>query len=179
MSTKRSKIRVFDAFGKALRLLETEDGLLYSWPRNRIALSHALAGHLKDILSPSNPNISADLCPVLTRSSKALNPDILLHNRATGQQFLSIVCRNEYLTEAEQKELIEFRKESKCELVLALSFMTQKNYMLIYATTEDRIEYYHFDRNSQTLEPVRKRTIESKADGKEQQPTLDRMLKRR
>ncbi len=177
MATKRSKIRAFDTFGKALCLLETEDRELYSWSRNRLALSHALAVHLHDILSESKQRFSVDLCPVLRKSSKALNPDILVHNRQSGQQILSIVCRNEYLTETEQSELIRFRKESSCELVLALSFMVQKNYMLIYAANEDRIEYYHFDRNFMTLEPVRKREIGNKAESKDQL-TLDRMLKK-
>jgi hypothetical protein len=90
---------------------------------------------------------------------------------------LSVACRNEYLTESEQDELIRFRRESRCELVLALSFMSQKNYMLIYAADEDRIEYYHFDRNSMTLEPVRKRSLEDTPENKDQL-TLDRILKK-
>ena len=177
MSTKRSKIRVFDIFGKALSMLEKEDGELYSWPRNRLALSHALAVHIHDLLSDSKPVYSVDLCPMLTKSSKALNPDILVHNRQSGHQLLSVVCRNEYLTESEQSELIRFRKDSSCELVLALAFMVQKNYMLIYAANEDRIEYYHFDRNSMTLEPVRKRELGEKTESKDQL-TLYRMLKK-
>ena len=91
---------------------------------------------------------------------------------------LSIVCRNDYLTEGEQDELIRFRRESKCDLVLALSFMVQKNYMLIYVANEDKIEYYHFERNSRTLEPVRSRSLGDQPDTVEQL-TLDKILKRR
>ena len=178
MSTKRSKIRAFETFGKALNLLEAQDSVLYSWRRNRVALSHALATHLYELLKDSDRKLSVDLCPVLSRSPKALNPDILVHNRETGSQMLSIVCRNDYLTEGEQDELIRFRRESKCDLVLALSFMVQKNYMLIYVANEDRIEYYHFDRNSLTIEPVRKRNLDSRTEDKDQL-TLDRMLKKR
>ena len=155
MSTRRSKIKAFDTFGKALALLEANDSVLYTWPRNRIALSHALAEHIRDLISESDKKLSVDLCPVLSKSGKTLNPDILVHDRESGHQILSIACRNEYMTESEQDELIRFRRESKCELVLALSFMAQKNYMLIYAANEDRIQYYHFDRNSLTMEPVR------------------------
>ena len=178
MSTKRSKIRAFETFGKALNLLEAQDSVLYSWPRNRVALSHALAMHLYELLKDSDRKLSVDLCPVLSRSPKALNPDILVHNRETGSQMLSIVCRNDYLTEGEQDELIRFRRESKCDLVLALSFMVQKNYMLIYVANEDKIEYYHFERNSRTLEPVRSRNLENQPDTAEQL-TLDKILKRR
>ena len=56
--------------------------------------------------------------------------------------------------------------------------MVQKNYMLIYVANEDRIEYYHFDRNSLTIEPVRKRNLDSRTEDKDQL-TLDRMLKKR
>ena len=128
MSTRRSKIKAFDTFGKALALLEANDSVLYTWPRNRIALSHALAEHIRDLISESDKKLSVDLCPVLSKSGKTLNPDILVHDRESGHQILSIACRNEYMTESEQDELIRFRRESKCELVLALSFMAQKNY---------------------------------------------------
>ena len=120
---------------------------------------------------------SPDLCPVLNRSPKALNPDILVHNRSTKTQILAVICRTDYLTEPEQDELIRFRKESKCDLVLALSFMVQKNYMLIYVANEDKIEYYHFERNSQTLEPVRSKNLEGQGEPAEQL-TLDKILKR-
>ena len=176
MSTKRSKIKAFDTFGKALCLLESQDRELYSWPRNRLALSHALAMHISSLIDQKQ-KLSVDLCPVLNRSPKALNPDILVHNRATGVQLLSIVCRNEYITEAEQADLIKYRKESKCELILALSFMVQRNYMLVYVAGEDRIEYYHFDRNFRTLEPVRKKSLEDQKESKDQL-TLYKMLKK-
>ncbi|MBQ4500804.1 MAG: hypothetical protein II962_03095, partial [Spirochaetales bacterium] len=75
MSTRRSKIKAFDTFGKALALLEANDSVLYTWPRNRIALSHALAEHIRDLISESDKKLSVDLCPVLSKSGKTLNPD--------------------------------------------------------------------------------------------------------
>ena len=178
MSTKRSKIRVFETFGKALTRLEGQDRLLYSWSRNRIALTHALAGHLHTLVSETDKSLSVDMCPLLNRSSKAINPDILVHNRESGAQVLAVICRNEYLTESEQEELIKYRGDSACELILARSVMVQKNYMLIYAAKDDGIEYYHFDRNSCTLEPVRKRSLQDNPESGDQL-TLDRMLRKR
>lgn len=179
MSTKRSRIKVFDIFGKALGLLETQDRTLYSWPRNRIALSHALAQHLNDLVRQEIDGCyNVDLCPVLYKSSKIINPDILVHNREKENQLLAVVCRNDYLTEQEQAELIELRKNSRCELVLALSFMAQKNYILVYVADEDRIQYYHFERNSLTMDPVRQRELAVKTESKDQL-TLDKMMKRR
>ncbi|MGP1508694.1 MAG: hypothetical protein ACTTJW_07455 [Sphaerochaeta sp.] len=178
METKRGKLRVFDIFVRALELLEEKDSVLYKWPRNRLALTHALSQHLHDLMNEAKQKLSVDMCPVLRKSAKAVNPDILIHNRETGAQMLAIVCRNDYLTEAEQKDLINYRRESGCELILALSFMAQKNYMLIYAAAEDKVEYYHFDRNSRTIEPVRKRSLGDRKDN-EDQLTLDRILKKR
>ena len=56
--------------------------------------------------------------------------------------------------------------------------MPQKNYLLVYAANEDRIEYYHFDRNSLTMEPVRKRSLEDSPESKDQL-TLDKILRKR
>lgn len=178
MSTKRSKIKVFDIFTKALNLLEEQDKQLYSWPRNRIAIAHALAQHIHDLLGESETDFSVDLCPVLYKTSKIMNPDILVHKRESGKQILSIACRNDYLTEQEQHELIQLRANSDCELILGLSFLTQKNYMLIYVTMEDKIEYYHFDRNSLTIQPFKQRAIGSETESKDQL-TLDKLLRRR
>lgn len=164
------KYRIFDTFTDALKKLETEDKELFRWPRNRIALSHALAQQLSKL----NPDLSVDLCPYLKTSRKAINPDILAHNRKTGQKYLAIVCRNDYLPEADQKMLLSLAKEIKCELVMAISFFPQKNYMLLYRATENGIEYYHFDRNTLTSDIVRtKTTAEKQKDS--QQLTLESM----
>lgn len=151
------KYRVFDTFTHALKNLETEDKELFSWPKNRIALSHALAQQLFKL----NPDLSADLCPYIKTSKKAIKADILIHNRKTGQKYLAIICRNDYLPEDEQKKLLNLSKEIKCELVMAISFFPQKNYMLLYRATDSGIEYYHFDRNTLTSDIVRTKTTNS------------------
>ena len=56
--------------------------------------------------------------------------------------------------------------------------MVQRNYMLVYVAGEDKIEYYHFDRNFRTLEPVRKKSLEDQKESKDQL-TLYKMLKKR
>ena len=180
MST-RSRIKAFEIFTKALALLETQDKELFAWPRNRITLTHALAVHIHDILE--DPTYSVDLYPATTKSRRSSNADILVHNRQSGHQILAIVCRNDYLTEHEQTELSALTEGSSqdgpaCDLVLAVSFMPQRSYMLIYIANDDGVEYYHFDRNLMIMEPVRRRTIEEKINDKEQ-PTLVKMKRRR
>lgn len=160
MSTKRSKIRIYNIFCKALSALELEDKALYSWSRNRTALTHALAARIQALLPPDE-GLFTDMAPVLYRGTRILNPDIIVHDRK-DKQILCLVCRNGYLTEPEQLALIELRKASPCDLVLGLSFMTQKNYMLIYIASDDKIEYYHFDRILRISEPVRQKSLGSK-----------------
>ncbi len=173
--TTRSRIKVFDIFTKALVSLETQDKALFSWPRNRIALAHALALHIHEELSPSS--YSVDLCPVISRSKKTINPDILVHNREKSHHLLSILCRNDYLTESEQKDL-SFMKTLGCDYVTAVSFLPQKSYILVYVANENGIEYYHFDRNLLIMEPVRKRvTDEPKVENK--QLTLEKKIKKK
>lgn len=180
MST-RSRIKAFEIFTKALALLETQDKELFTWPRNRITLTHALAVHIHDILE--DPSYSVDLYPATTKSRRTSNADILVHNRQNGHQILAIVCRNDYLTEQEQKDLSSLmegnsQEGTSCDLVLAVSFMPQRSYMLIYIANDDGVEYYHFDRNLMIMEPVRRRTIEEDFNDKEQ-PTLVAMKRSR
>lgn len=180
MST-RSRIKAFEIFTKALALLETQDKELFTWPRNRITLTHALAVHIHDILE--DPTYSVDLYPATTKSRRTSNADILVHNRQSGHQILAIVCRNDYLTEQEQKDLSSLmegnsQEGSSCDLVLAVSFMPQRSYMLIYIANDDGVEYYHFDRNLMIMEPVRRRTIEEELNDREQ-PTLVKIKRRR
>lgn len=180
MST-RSRIKAFEIFTKALALLETQDKDLFTWPRNRITLTHALAVHIHDILE--DPSYSVDLYPSTTKSRRSSNADILVHNRQSGHQILAIVCRNDYLTEHEQTELSALTEGTSqdgpsCDLVLAVSFMPQRSYMLIYIANDDGVEYYHFDRNLMIMEPVRRRTIEEELNDKEQ-PTLVKIKRRR
>lgn len=173
--TTRSRIKVFDIFTKALVSLETQDRVLFSWPRNRIALAHALALHLHEELSPSP--YSVDLCPVISRSKKTINPDILVHNRESGHHLLSILCRNEYLTESEQKELSSM-KDLGCDYVTAVSFLPQKSYILVYIANENGMEYYHFDRNLLIMEPIRKRLTDG-VNSENKQLTLEKILKKK
>ena len=106
-----------------------------------------------------------------------------MHNRQSGHQILAIVCRNDYLTEQEQKDLSSLmegnpQEGTSCDLVLAVSFMPQRSYMLIYIANDDGVEYYHFDRNLMIMEPVRRRTIEEELNDREQ-PTLVKIKRRR
>ena len=152
----QKKLKVFDAFTNALKNLDTQDSALYSFGRNRLALTHALALHLKSEFDNQESPVFSDMCLSVLKSQKTLIPDILVHNRQSSKKILAVMCRNDYLTEEEQKDLIAFSDSVQCELVMAVSFFPQKNYMLVYRVSKQGIEYYHFDRNTMTASAVRK-----------------------
>lgn len=159
------KLRTFDIFTAALKDFESKDKVLYSWPKNRIALTHALSQRLWASLQKEGSALNVDMNPHLQKTKKSINPDIAVHNRK-GQTTLAVVCRNDYLSESEQKGLMELA--NSCSLAMAVSFFPQKSYMLLYRATPSAIEYFHFDRNTLTVEAVRSKTFETKKDNSEQ-----------
>ncbi|MCR5761245.1 MAG: hypothetical protein K6F82_04555 [Sphaerochaetaceae bacterium] len=161
-------MKQFDIFILALRDFETNDRILYNLPRNRTALSHALAVRIMKVLEKNSLPYSVDMAVSETWSRKNLVPDILVHNREKGKKFLSVVCRNDYLSEDEQEELIRLSSENPKTLYLGLSFFPQKNYMLIYAAGGGKIEYLHFSRNTLTSEAVRVKTSDVVYESDEQ-----------
>jgi len=159
------KLRAFDIFTAALRDFETKDKDLYSWPRNRVALTHSLAQRLWSNLQKEESQLCVDMSPYIEKSKRSINPDIAVHNRK-GQIALAVVCRNDYLSEAEQKGLMKLA--GSCTLAMAVSFFPQKSYMLLYRAVPDAIEYFHFDRNTLTVEAVRSKVFENKSDSSDQ-----------
>lgn len=158
------KLRAFDLFTQALGAFETGDRVIYSWPRNRIALTHSLAQRLSSKLAEEGSALYADMCPAVFKSKKSLNPDIAVHNRK-GQTALAVVCRNDYLSEEEQKGLMELA--GMTDLAMAVSFFPQKSYMLLYRATQNSIEYFHFDRNTMTVEAVRTKSFDKNENGEQ------------
>jgi len=142
--SRPGKIKIFNFLQDSLTALEKEKS--FSQSMNRLALAHRLSFHLENL-----SNIRADLCPALYKSKKMVNPDIFLHDGENP--LLSIVCRENYLTEKLQEKLIILREKMNCPLVLGISFLSYKPYILIYCFEEDEITYYHFSRmdNSITL----------------------------
>lgn len=153
-----TKTKTFDMFMNSLKELETNDREICSWQNNRIGLTFRLALYLDWSFGFKNSEFVTDMCPSISKSKKSINPDIIVHNRKTGKNILTIVCRNDYLSESEQKRLQVLNQVSKSELTMAISFFPNKNYMLLYRATEEGIEYYHFDRNTLTSKTVRKKT---------------------
>lgn len=176
-----SKIRLFEIFVDALRHLVQQDNELFFWPRNKAAVVHRLASHLhaalrRDLsLHADEANQSYmelpgklyfDVGVAVNTEQKTFFPDIVLHDRSKDDpvRLLAIICRDNYLSEDDQISLHELQETGNCELVLALSFLPQKNYLLIYRADTYKMEYYHFLRDELSCVILKRREIEGAED---------------
>lgn len=179
-----SKIRLFEIFVDALRHFVQQDNELFFWHRNKAAVVHRLASHLhvafrKDLsLHADETNetymelpgkLYFDVGTTICIDQKNYIADILLHNRSIEKpvRLLAIICRDTYLSEDEQTSLYELQENGNCELVLALSFLPQKNYLLIYRAGNSKMEYYHFLQDELSCNLLKQREIENSEDAEQ------------
>jgi hypothetical protein len=168
-------IRLFEACISSLALLVEQDAQLFSWRRGRLAVCHRLAYHLEHLVfSPESLGKSEgrymDLCAAIPGDSRLITPDILLHNRSLEAPVrdMAIVCREGYLSEAELKALHELKVKADCELTLAIAFLPQKEYLLIYRADDTRIDYYHFNRSDFHCHLLKRRDVLELSDDSHQ-----------
>ncbi|MFA6706902.1 MAG: hypothetical protein WCR91_03295 [Sphaerochaetaceae bacterium] len=162
-----SMIRLFEACVSSLALLVELDKLLFSWRRPRIAICHRLAHYLEQTIfgqiHPSKPDEYVfDLsAPVGGPEFRTVNPDILLHNRDTDHPIrpMAIICRDDYLSEQELNLLQLLKTKAQCTLSLAIAFLPQKPYLLIYRADDEWIDYYHFERENSHCHLLRRRDM--------------------
>ncbi|MDD3366709.1 MAG: hypothetical protein PHS67_05565 [Sphaerochaetaceae bacterium] len=164
-------IRLFETFIAALARLVDNDSVLFTWPKNHITISHRLAQHLEQVMFGELPvrhqeAYVVDLCVPILEDFRALIPDILVHNRKEkeGQRLIAITCRTGYLTEKELLYLHDFKNKAGCHLTLAIAFLPQKDYMLIYRADETTIDYYHFFREEKHCQLLKRRQISDVGD---------------
>jgi len=144
-------IRLFETFIVALGRLVDNDSVLFTWRKNHITISHRLAQHLGQVMFEELPvrhqeAYIVDLCVPVLEDTRAIAPDILIHDRNEKEphRLMAVVCREGYLTEKELLNLHDFKVEAGCHLTLAVAFLPQKDYILIYRADEATIDYYHF-----------------------------------
>ena len=160
-------IRLFETFIQALSTLVDQVSVLFSWRRNRVAVSHRLAQHLEQnllsVFSGSDmPQLLVDMCAPIVDDMKTLTPDIVVHNRdaRNPKRLMAIICRETYLTEEELVGLHDLKERGQCELTLAIAFLPERDYMLIYRSDEATIDYYHFFRNEKHCQLFRRRQFD-------------------
>ena len=164
-----SMIRLFETFLEALSRLVDRDDHLFSLKKNSIAVSHRLAQHLEEVMFGELPakeqeGFVVDLAYPL--EERSLNPDILIHNRSNRaeERLMGVVCRSRYLTNQELLKLHAL----KSHLTLAVAFLPDKDYFLIYRSDESTLDYYHFYKEAKHCHLLRRRHI-SEIDASDRQ----------
>lgn len=165
-----SMIRLFETFLEALSHLVDKDEHLFSLKRNSIAVSHRLAQHLEKVMFGELPvkeqeGFVVDLAYPL--EERSLNPDILIHNRVE-ERLMGVVCRSRYLTTQELLKLHAL----KSRLTLAVAFLPDKDYFLIYRSDESTLDYYHFYKEAKHCHLLRRRHISEIDESDRQQLRL-------
>jgi hypothetical protein len=150
-----SNILLFDAFEGALAHLISEDSELFEWQKAKASIAHCFASHLhrelKKVLDLS-PDIGSAGFLSLPQQMKvdifptvgSVRVDLLVHNRKNCRP-LAVVFHNDYLNKNQMDKLRKLQGLG-CNLVLAVAFLPQKDYILIYRSNGERIDYYHFNK---------------------------------
>lgn len=157
-----SIIRLFETFIHSLSCVSSQDEYLLHQPSVRIPFSFRLASTLqKELLPQLNNNYFIDMGLHATENTKALVPDILIHDRKDKNKdtLMAIVVRNRYLSESELIGLHTLRNSSQCDLTLAIALLPQQKYFLIYRSDEMFVDYYHFYIEHQHCSFLKRREI--------------------
>lgn len=155
-------IRLFETFVSSLARLLEQDSILFSLQRNRLAVCHRLAYYIEQTLSKSDcPKECVDLCVYQPKAFGKIVPDILIHNRSEKdpRRPLAVVIREGYLSTEELIALHYLKVQANCALVLAVAFLSGKNYILIYRANGSHIYYYHFNKEDYHCQLLKSRQI--------------------
>ncbi len=160
-SERYSIIRLFETFIHSLSTVSSEDSYLLKIGSLRVPFSFRLALTLQQELLPKLAHYYIDMGLVATENSKALVPDILIHDRNDDNRdaLMSIVVRNRYLSESELMGLHTLGNTTKCDLTLAIALLPMKDYILIYRSDELFVDYYHFYMEHQHCSFLKRREI--------------------
>jgi len=160
---------LFEAFEKALMQFMREDEQVLSWPRAKASVAHSLASQLqrslRSVLGLSEDNASPGFFSLpgdVKVDILIKGCDILVHDRK-GKHLLGIVLGYDYLSRPQQEHLHQL-KEQGFKLVLGVSFLMQKEYVLLYSPKQESLEYYHFNKQDGTTHHLMQRDVESETD---------------
>ncbi len=168
MSRQYTNIQLFEALEEALKHLIEDDAQLFTWPKAKVSIAHTFASHLHrtlcrvlglslDTSSKSYLALPQKMKVDLFARVGEHKADILLHDRGENRP-LALVFNQDYLSKHQIDTLHKLEKEG-CSLVLGVSFLHQKEYILIYHANGERLDYYHFSRTGHTSSLLKQREL--------------------
>lgn len=173
-ATKRiSDYKLFNLFADSLAKLQENDVMLLSWQKPKAAFCFRMALYLQQSL----PEMRVDLQPCAQASSPpcdimicdlpAAVTDKASPNIKVSPNIMEISCKPDYFSMKEQEHLISRASDSQA-MVLAVAFFPKKRYFLIYRALQDKMEYYHFDRNLLVCKPLKSKDLPDQQEDKTQ-----------
>lgn len=140
---KYSELELLEVFINAIKALFSYDKTLFSKKKNRLAISHRIAVYLEKELK----DLTSDLSYHTLIKKKDYYPDILLHDRKDVIA-LSLFWANDYLSKKDQDDITAFIKAEDPALSLGLSFLPDKDYILIYRFKDNYTDYIHLNKTN-------------------------------
>jgi len=150
MNRRYTNILLFEAFENALKQLLIEDSVLFPWKKGKAGVAHCFASHLYNNLrtvmgdDPSSPTLPQDMKVDILAPVGPQTVDILLHDR-NKTKAMAILLHQDYLTK-HQLDLLRNLQNEGCNLVLGVAFLPQKDYVLMYRSNGQKLDYYHFSK---------------------------------
>jgi len=141
---------------KSLIEIEENDSEILGWNRNKVPFCHRLACNIENLYKDGR----CTLCPIIENKNKAYC-DILLTD-SSSNKILAVFYKKQYFNKKEQNQLIDMAKKNKKQLILGLTVNPKKNYFLIYRTTSEKMEYYHFLRDEKILVKLKNKNLVTK-----------------
>ncbi len=89
-------------------------------------------------------------------------------SRAAGARYGRCLAAKGICREAELKALHELKVKADCELTLAIAFLPQKEYLLIYRADNTRIDYYQFQSDRLHCHLLKRRDVIEHSDDSHQ-----------
>lgn len=167
VSKRISDYKLFNLFTDSLAQVQENDAMLFSWQKPKAAFCFRMALYIQQSL----PQMRVDLQPCRGAGSPPCDIMICEEDRDGAEESLlgimEISCKPDYFSMKEQEHLISRASESQA-MVMAIAFFPKKRYFLVYRALQDRIEYYHFDRNLLTCKPLKSKNLPDRQEDKTQ-----------
>ncbi|WP_320129212.1 hypothetical protein [uncultured Sphaerochaeta sp.] len=168
-----TNILLFDAFEEALSHLIKEDKELFEWPKAKASIAHCFASHLhrelRKVLGLSLDESSRTFLALPQGMKVDIFPrigsvpiDLLVHDRKNSRP-LAVIFYTDYLNKGQMDKLRKLQGLG-CNLVLAVAFLPQKDYILIYRSNGSMIDYYHFSKLEGNSSLLMQKELEQKSD---------------
>lgn len=152
------EITLFDAFRASLQRTFENYPYLFQHKKNRIAFSHRLASEMD---RETGGRYLIDISLPVTNERTGITPDIIVRERDM-RLVMALYIEEDYLSKAEKDEASRLHEETGA-FTLALSILSEKEYVLLYRFAASFTDYLHLSKHDYS-DSLLKRMEDQKPD---------------